>query len=224
MAGGRHTLAELLHLGLLQDAAEFRLADQKGLQQGLVGELEVGEHAQFLDRTRGEVLRLVDDEQAALALGDLVDEEGLQRHQQLGLGRILDAHTEGRADHAQRVFGIELGRHDIADDDIAAVQAVQQPTQQRGLAGTDLAGDDDETVIAQHAIVKVGLGPAVLLATEVEVGIRAELEGLAAQPVKGFIHVTAALAPSTADDAPCRVSVGAATTMISCQNCWVRLA
>jgi hypothetical protein len=69
VAGGRHALAELLHLGPLQDLAELGLADQEALQQRLVAELEVRQHAQFLDRARRQVLRLVDDQQAALALG-----------------------------------------------------------------------------------------------------------------------------------------------------------
>ena len=45
VAGGRHTLAELLHLGPLKDFAELGLADQKALQQGLVAKLEVRQHA-----------------------------------------------------------------------------------------------------------------------------------------------------------------------------------
>ena len=50
VAGGRDALAELLHLGALQDGAELGLADQEALQQCLVAELEVGQHAQLLER------------------------------------------------------------------------------------------------------------------------------------------------------------------------------
>ena len=73
VAGGRHALAELLHLGALQDLAELGLADQEALQQRLVAELEVRQHAQLFHRARRQVLRLVDDQQAALALAGLAD-------------------------------------------------------------------------------------------------------------------------------------------------------
>ena len=76
----------------------------------------------------------------------------------------------------------------MADHDIAAVQAVEQAAQHGGLAGTNFAGDDDEAIIAQHAVLQVGLGTAMLLAAEVEVGVWVELERLASQPVKRFVH------------------------------------
>ena len=188
VAGGGHALPELLHLGALQDLAELGLADQEGLQQRLVAELEVRQHAQFLDRLRRQVLRLVDDQQAALALAGLADQEGLDRDQQLGLRRVLDVDAERRADHAQRVFGAELRGDQVADDDIAAVQAVDQRAQHRRLAGADLAGDDDEPLVARHAVLEIGAGAAVLLAAEVEAGVGVELERLAAQPVEAFVH------------------------------------
>ena len=188
MAGCGHALAELFHFGPLQYGPEFRLSDQKGLQQRVIAKLEIRQHAHFLNRSCGQVLRLIDDQQAALSLAGLADEEGLQGHQQLGLGQVLDADAKGSADQAQGVFGVELGRDEVTDHHLAAAQAFQQAAQQRRLAGANLTGDDDETIIAQYAIVEIGLGAPVLLAAEIEIWIRVELERLAGQTVEGFVH------------------------------------
>ena len=69
VAGRGDPLPELLHLRTLQDLAELRLAHQKALQQGLVSELEIRQHAQLFDRLESQVLRLVHDQQTALAPG-----------------------------------------------------------------------------------------------------------------------------------------------------------
>ena len=67
MAGGSHALAQLHHAGALQNLTELRLADQKGLQQSILSILEVGQHSQLFHRLGLQVLRLVNDEQTALA-------------------------------------------------------------------------------------------------------------------------------------------------------------
>ena len=78
------------------------------------------------------------------------------------------------------------------------LQAVEQAAQQRGLARTDLAGDDDKAVVAQHAVVQIGLGAPVLLAAEIEIpGSGLSWNGCSSDR-KGFVH--------------------------GGQNCWVMLA
>ena len=105
-----------------------------------------------------------------------------------GLGDVLDMKAEGRSHHAQGVFGIELRGHRLPMTTSLPMQAVDQAAQDHRLAGADLAGDDDEAFVARHAVLQIGLGAAVLLAAEVESGVGVELEGLAAQPVEGFVH------------------------------------
>src|SRR6476659_3923740 len=63
MASGRDSLSELLHFRTLQDLAELGLTNEETLQQRVVAELKVGQHAQLLDRARCQVLRLVDYEE-----------------------------------------------------------------------------------------------------------------------------------------------------------------
>src|SRR4029079_13424433 len=84
VARRRDALPELLHLGSLQDLAELGLSDQEALQQRMVAELKVGEHPQLLDSAGSQVLGLVDDEKAALALAGMREKERLERGQQLG--------------------------------------------------------------------------------------------------------------------------------------------
>ena len=62
MIGRDHALAKLLHRRALHHGPKLGLADQKALQQRLIAELEVGEHPQLFDRSRREILSLVDDE------------------------------------------------------------------------------------------------------------------------------------------------------------------
>ena len=153
MAGRGDPLAQLLHVRMLQDLAKLRLPDQKGLQQRLFAELKIRQHAQFFDRARREVLRFVHDQQAAFAFADLRHQEGLQRHQQIGLRHILDPHTKGGADHAQGVFRIELRADQVGRSHRVSVHTLEQPTHDGGFARTYFAGDDDEPLIAQQAVL-----------------------------------------------------------------------
>jgi len=153
VVGGDHALAQLLHLGALHDVAELRLPDQEALQQRMVLELEVGQHAQLLDRRRGEVLRLVDDQQRTLARRGDGHQIGLDRQQQAGLVEIAGRHAEGGGHHAQHVAGVDLGADDVGGDHALGVELLEQAAHDGRLAGTDLAGDDDETLALVQAVL-----------------------------------------------------------------------
>jgi hypothetical protein len=75
VTGGDHALTQLLHLRALHDLPELRLADQETLQQGLCAKLEIRQHAQLFNRPRRQVLRLVDNQQATLALAGDIDQK-----------------------------------------------------------------------------------------------------------------------------------------------------
>jgi len=74
--GRDDALAELLHRRRAHQRAQFGLPHQEALQQRAVAVLEVRQHAQFLDGTRVEVLRLVDHQQRPLALLEDGQQEG----------------------------------------------------------------------------------------------------------------------------------------------------
>ena len=178
----------MLHLGALHDVAEFRLADQEALQQGVVFELEVGQHAQLLDRRGGEVLRFVNDQQRALARRGDRHEVGLDRQQQAGLVEVAAGHAKSGGDHAQHVVGVDLGADDVGGDHAFGVELLKQAAHDGGLAGTDLAGDDDEAFALVQAVLEVGHRPPVAATTVEEGGIGVELEGLAAEFEECFVH------------------------------------
>ena len=191
VAGGDHALAQLQHLRALHRAPEFRLADEEALQQRVRLELEIRQHAQLLDRARREVLRLVDDEQRALALLAHRDQEGLERKQQIRFLDVLRAQSERRRHEAQRVLRVELRADEVARDDLLRVELVEQAAHDRGLARAHVAGDDDESLVLVQPVLEVRHRAPMLPAAEVERRIRIELEGLPGEPVEGFVHVAA---------------------------------
>ena len=180
MAGRGNALPELLHGGALQNGTEFGLPHQERLQQRLLAKLEVRQHAQLFHRPGGEVLRFVNDQQAAFALACLVEQISLQRHQHFGLRDIFNPHTKCSSHHAQGVFGVQLRGNKVGGYDFVGVQAGEQATHNGSLAGPDLTSNDDETFISLHTVLEVGLGPPVLFAAEIETRIRVELKRLAA--------------------------------------------
>ncbi|EXI68201.1 MAG: hypothetical protein AW08_01419 [Candidatus Accumulibacter adjunctus] len=116
MAGGDHALPQLLHLRTLHDLAKLRLANQEALQQGLGPKLEIGQHAQFLDRARRQVLCLIDDQQAAFALASDIDQKRLEGEQSLRLSQVPATDTKCSRHHAQRVLGVKLCAHQLCGD------------------------------------------------------------------------------------------------------------
>ena len=65
---------------------ELGLADQDDLQQLLPGGFEIGQQANLLEDGRGQILRLVDDQDGAAALGVRLQQVMIER-----VGQCLDA-------------------------------------------------------------------------------------------------------------------------------------
>ena len=167
VVGGDHPLAQLHHLRALHDGAELRLAHQEALQQRVVLELEVGEHAQLLDRLGREVLGLVDDQQGALAGRGGGHQEGLDGEQQIALGQVLAGDPEGGRHQPEDVARVDLGAHQVGGDDLLGVELFEEATDQQGLPCPDLAGDDDEAFVLMQPVFEIGHGTA-MAATAVE--------------------------------------------------------
>src|SRR5262249_58843651 len=74
-------LAELAELWPRELVSQLRLPDEQDLKQLRVGRLEVREQAQVLEGRRGEVLRLVDDDEGGLALAPALDQESIEREE-----------------------------------------------------------------------------------------------------------------------------------------------
>ena len=87
----------------------------------------------------------------------------------------------------QETGGRQLGLVDLRNDDVL-LQFVQERLDQRGLAGADLAADDDETVGEPDRRLHVGLGARMLLAQVQECRIRAQPERQFCKPEQVEIH------------------------------------
>src|SRR5690606_31716793 len=100
-----HTLTELLEtLVPLDRGAELRLPQQQSLQQRMIAELEIRQHPQFFERFNLQVLRFIDDQQAAPAAARLFMEEALDGSERARLIMPFDVEAEiGRASCRARV-------------------------------------------------------------------------------------------------------------------------
>src|SRR5947207_5443639 len=188
MARRDHALAQCMQLGGLQDRAEFWLSDQEALQQGTGAKLEIRQHAQLFDGLRRQVLCLVDDQQASLALAGMRGEQGLERKEQLRLGKLLRPDSKGGCDHAQRIFRIQLRADEAGGDHLPGIQLGEEIANQRRLSGPDLSGDDDESLALMQPVFDKRHRAPVLPAVKVELRIRVELERLSGESVERFVH------------------------------------
>ncbi len=125
---------------------------------------------------------------ARLPCWKIGQQEGLDRGEEVRLVVLRDADAEGLGHRAQQVVGLELRADDLRGDDHLRVEFLQQRAHERGLAGADLAGDDEEALALVDAVLQVRVRALVPLAAEVEGRVGTELEGLARQAVEVFVH------------------------------------
>ena len=99
-----------------------------------------------------------------------------------------DGFVDVSAHQAQGVVGIKLRADQLGGDDFLGIQTLKQAPHDGRFSSAHFTGNDDKAFVLVHAVFKIGLGAAVLLAPEIEVGVRVELERLAGQAVIGFVH------------------------------------
>jgi hypothetical protein len=108
--------------------------------------------------------------------GVLLDEEAVQRREELRLlhleGREAELHQHG----LQELDGRDLRLVDLRDDDVF-FKLAQEGLDQRGLARADLAGDHHEPVGEPDGRLHVRLGARMVLRQVQELRVRAEPEG-----------------------------------------------
>ena len=208
MIGGNDTLSKLLQLAAVQDLSQLGLADQEALEKRAALELEVRQHSQLLDGPRAEVLRLVDHQERPPALRHQSDQKCFDVAEQLGFAGGAGGNTEGGRDGLQQIFGVELGRDDLGGDHLLRIEPLEQAADQRGLAGTDLSGYDDETLALIQAVLEIRVRARVPAAREEELGVRIQLEGLSRQPVERLVHARGLERMKGADEDRDRVVVG----------------
>src|SRR5215472_5712474 len=139
-------LLELAQLRLIQLVQELRLPNEKNLQQLLRIGLEIREEPDLLEGFEAQILSLVEGEHSVLTGPVPLDEEVVQSDQPLDVGLT----GLGDAEVLEHVLENSLeGQGRVEDEGRGAValQAAQERAQERGLAGTDLAREEDETLV-----------------------------------------------------------------------------
>src|SRR6516164_8792357 len=96
--------------------AELRLTEQKALQRHRPVKEDVRQHAQLFERLKGQVLRLVNDQEHTLAVAMLSQCEIADALQQRSFSEPLFGDTETGGDHEEKVVSSELGRNDLRGD------------------------------------------------------------------------------------------------------------
>src|SRR5581483_2289554 len=177
-------LPELFHRQLL---LQLGLADQKDLDQLLLIGRQVREEADLLQALDAEELRLVDDQEGVPPLSEEIEKKVVQLVEQDLLRLTLPFQSEVLIDALQELDGGELRVEEERRPDRRIDLAQKEPAE-GGLAGPDLADDDDEPFPLLQAVEDVGEGLVMPLAEEKKPGIGGEFEGGLFKTEKFKIH------------------------------------
>jgi len=91
-------------------------------------------------------------------------EEDLKVAQQGRLRQTVVRQPEGGADQPQQVVRLHLRGDELRGDHLLPVQLAEQVAREHGLAGADVAGDDDEPLSLLQPVAQVGHRALVELA------------------------------------------------------------
>src|SRR5215470_12937381 len=153
-------LLELAQLGTIELVQELRLSNEENLQQLLRLRLEVRKQPDLLQGLEAQVLGLVEGEHGVLTGPAQLDQEVVQGDQPLDVG------LSGLGDAEVLEYVLENfleGQCRVEDEGRGAValEAAQERAQERGLAGADLAGEEDEALVLLDSIEQLREGFAM---------------------------------------------------------------
>ncbi len=190
MTAAGDALGELAQLAAREQLAQLRLADEDDLQELLRVGFEVGQEADLLEDLGGEVLRLIDHQHHALAVG-----MGVQQVAAEDIDQVLQACARGvRHADAELLADREeqLGRRHarIEDErDLGVFRDLRQErAHERGLAGADLPGELHEAAGFVDAVQQMRERLGVPLAEEQVARIGSDREGLFVEAEEAEVH------------------------------------
>ena len=175
LAGG-DALVKLAQFVRFKFLGEFRLANEYDLQKLLRLGFKVGQQADLFEYCRFQILRFINDDDAVLPLGRLLEQIKIELVNQPSYGRGPGGNAKVSVDFAEQFLGGEAGVKDEGDFGIGVKLAEKAPAD-RGLPGSNLAGHHDEPTALADAIDEVGEGLLVLAAQEDKAGIWREIKG-----------------------------------------------
>jgi hypothetical protein len=174
----------------------------------LLRRLDAGQQPDLLEHAVREVLGLVHDQHDLAARRVLLDQELVERRDQLGLAHLERLEAELDQHRLQEFDRRHLRLRDLRDDDVL-LELAQEGLEQRRLAGADLAGDDDEAVGEPDRRLHVRLGARMVLRQVQERRVRAQPERQLVQLEVFQVHASYSLAQAQVP-VPARKSTGAA--------------
>ena len=183
-------LHELYELGGIELFVELGLSREDDAKHLFLRRLDAGQKADLLEDAVREVLRLVDDQHHLAAGRVLLDQELVQRRDQLGLAHLERREAELDEHGLQEFDRGDLCLRDLRDDDVL-LELAQEGLEQRRLAGADLARDDDEAVREPDRRLHVRLGARMVFREVKERRIRAQPERQFGQVEVFKIHAVA---------------------------------
>ena len=133
-------------------------------------------------------MRFIHDQQTAPTGTRFGMQKFFKRAQQLRLVHIVGINIEMIGSDANDILAVELGGDDIGGGQTRLVDRCHQMADQSGLAGTDVAGDDDKPFALCQTIAQIGQCLAVRQALEIIMRIRGQLKRPAIQSIKCVIH------------------------------------
>ena len=167
---------------LRQPLAQRGLADERELHGPAVPRCQA---QQGVQRVARQLVRVVDDDEAAPAVGGERGQMRLQRRPRLAVaGRV----TECGQQRLRQVVGAEARPDQLRDGDGTRVEPSLQRLQQQCLADADLTRDDDAAAAFERRVPEVGQGAFVGRAREIEIGVRGDRERAPAQAEVRLVH------------------------------------
>ena len=148
----RQSLPQLPQLRLFQLLFEFWLSYKNNLQQFLGEGLEVGQHADLFQHFVGEVLCLIDDQNRSFPGPVTVQQPVVQPQQDLALCLRVAWNPEVRHHVIQKLRHVQARVEDECRGHLLQAQPLEQLIDERGLAGSHLACQQDEPFAALDSV------------------------------------------------------------------------
>jgi len=171
-----------------QDLSQFGLAHQDHLHELALRRLQVCQQPHLLEKPVGKRLGLVDDQHDPLPAGIALDQEVVQKDEQLALRRpAIRLQAQVLADELQevrcrkpRVVKVRRAR--------VAVDPCQHRLDEGGLSRAGLASDDGKALRFTDGIHQVGVGRAVLIAHVEEPRVGTDVKRVFRKAVVFLVH------------------------------------
>src|ERR1035438_8549759 len=183
-----NALFELAELRSFQLAVEFGLAGDDDLEQLSTAVFEIAEEANFFQNVPIEVMRLIDYEHGGAAHGGALQQHVVEREKHFGLRMAIAAQLQIVREELEKLLHGKARVEERGEGDLLGVEEIPQAFEHGGFAGADLAGEDDKTLAALHAIDEVGEGLFVLRTPKQEPRVGAHVKRILREAEEGVIH------------------------------------